>query len=213
MHNIFAPATLPAITDDDFTSLAPHPLVARLESDRNESGYYCVYRASGCCPPRWLASVRMRGVDVDGKPSYRKTRLKGSASRLPHQAALYVVLWYQKRYGARWMRVLGQRVTGRGRKPWRVWQRRGGGWAARVWERGKPVEVTGERRDGRAADEFDTLENCVLTPRKKRRKRRRKRRTSARLLVFATREEAVAAVRAWERLRWGEHPERAVWRW
>ena len=110
---------------------------------------------------------------------------------MPHQAALHVVAWYRQRFGERWRELIAPSARNRGKlAPWSVWYSESrGGWCARVWEFGAPVEVTGRRKAGHAASPFDAADACRLG--------------RGRLLVFADRPAAERAVRRWIYTRWG----------
>jgi hypothetical protein len=186
----------------DVRSIVPHPDVAVLRCRTARSGYRNVYRHHGR-EDRWVARVKANGCLV---------RTRGSACPLPHQAALHVVQWYQERYGAEWKEA----VARRGLRPGladvsSIWHsERHGGWLARVWECGRPVELTGRRKRRLARAAFDTAGNAGNAGNVN--LRGRDWRTPGRLLVFATEAQAKAAVAVWVRLRWGRRGGGGLWR-
>jgi hypothetical protein len=159
---------------------------------RAGSRYRSVYRVHGP-GERYCAKVRLLGL---------LRRIPGSACPLAHQAALHVALWYMDRYGANWPAALGKR--GAHPPAWRVRMLKNGMWAARVWEFGKPVELTGRRKPGHAGDRVDTLANVRLAAQRWKR--------PGKILSFVTRAEAEAAVQRWMRERWGIWWRDCVWR-
>ena len=97
----------------------------------NESHYRNVYVAGkdSLGRIRYVAKVKAGG---------RLRCLPGSRSTLPEESAIAVVRWYERTFGPGWREAL----LARKRKAWRVWKcRRAGGWCARVWLWGVPVEV------------------------------------------------------------------------
>ena len=119
-----------------FTKHFPRPAtpsksdLARLRAS-NESHYRNVYVAGkdSLGRLRYVAKVKSGG----------KLRcLPGSRSTSPEESAAAVLRWYERTFGAAWAEAL----LARKRTPWRVWKnRRLGGWCARVWLWGVPVEV------------------------------------------------------------------------
>jgi hypothetical protein len=114
-------------------SILPSPLIDPLRCRTARSGFRNVYQCgtNEYGVPVWKGRVKL---------GQRLRHLRGSASTLPHVAALAVARWYAATFGPRWPELV--RTNQRRENPWRVWYSPArGGWLARVWIRGAPTEL------------------------------------------------------------------------
>lgn len=143
--------------------LSPDPLRVPVDGDRS-SGYRHVYYRGRDLQGRdiWAGKVKI-GRHVYPVPDSRH--------RHPRDSAKAVARWYFERYGSAWAVHLNRSH----KRPWAVrYSERLGGWCARIWVEGAPVEVPAVRF-----------------------KRHRCRWRAGSLGVWDSREDAVRAARRW----------------
>jgi hypothetical protein len=147
----------------------PRPGVAAARS-----GYRNVYlaRRDDCGANVWVAKVKVGGK-LRTLPDSRSTNVR--------ETAICVARWYRERFGVNWARLA--RSNARRRNPWKVWySERYGGWLARVWIKGKPVELRRLTRCVSRRRKPDILPRPWVRPV---------------LLVFPTAKAAKAAIWPW----------------
>lgn len=162
------------------------------------SGYLGVCRASKGASGEWIwrAYVKVNGRKVD-------LRCRSTDRTVCARA---VAAWYAARYGAGWAQLV--KSNRRRRNPWKVWySERRGGWLARVWIRGKPVELVPLTRG--YSPSLAALRRHWRLPFRPGVLPRPRR--NAEPLVFATKAAARAAIWPWVRRQYPLTWRDAVW--